>query len=240
MIPRLDPHCPDAPFPDVELALRKPDGLLALGGDLTSRRLINAYSLGIFPWFSEGQPILWWAPDPRTVLFPESLKISRSLRKTLRKQMFEVSFDRAFDQVIAACAAPRASEPGTWITADMMAAYRNLHRAGIAHSVEVWREDELAGGLYGLALGRVFFGESMFCRVSDASKVALTRLVGAALDWGYRLIDCQVYSEHLLTLGAELIPRREFSRLLRELVPDAPAAAWENHERHRPTVPGAA
>lgn len=239
MIPLLDPHCPDAPFPDVESALREPDGLLALGGDLTSRRLINAYSRGIFPWYSAGQPILWWAPDPRTVLFPERLKVSRSLRKTLRKQKFEVSFDRAFDRIIAACAEPRSNEPGTWITSDMMAAYRDLHRQGIAHSVEVWHGNQLAGGLYGLALGRVFFGESMFSRASDASKVALAGLVGAAMEWGYRLIDCQVYSEHLLSLGAELIPRSEFSRLLRELVDAAPAAAWTSTERHWPAVPGA-
>ena len=238
MIPVLDPHRPDAPFPDVESALREPDGLLALGGDLTSERLVNAYSRGIFPWYSAGQPILWWAPDPRTVLFPERLKVSRSLRKTLRKRLFEVSFDRAFDRVIAACAAPRSDGPGTWITSEMVAAYRALHRQGIAHSVEVWRGNELAGGLYGLALGRVFFGESMFSRASDASKVALVRLVGAAMDWGYRLIDCQVYSEHLLSLGAELVPRSEFSRVLRELVPSAPAAAWTNNERHRPSIPG--
>lgn len=237
MIPLLDPHRPDAPFPDVESALREPDGLLAQGGDLTSQRLINAYSHGIFPWYSAGQPILWWAPDPRTVLFPERLKVSRSLKKTLRKRLFEVSFDRAFDRVIAACALPRSNEPGTWITPEMMAAYRHLHRQGIAHSVEVWDGKELAGGLYGLALGRVFFGESMFSRASDASKVALTRLVRAAMDWGYRLIDCQVYSEHLLSLGAELIPRREFTRLLRELVPEAPAAAWNDRERHSPGIP---
>ncbi len=239
MIPLLDPHRPDAPFPDVELALREPDGLLALGGDLTSRRLINAYSRGIFPWYSAGQPILWWAPDPRTVLFPERLKVSRSFKKTLRKQQFEVSFNRAFDRVIEACAGPRSNEPGTWINSEMMAAYRGLHRQGIAHSVEVWHGNELVGGLYGLALGRVFFGESMFSRASDASKVALTRLAGAAVEWGYRLIDCQVYSKHLLSLGAELIPRSEFSRLLRELVPQAPCAAWNNRERHWPTVPGA-
>lgn len=241
MIPFLDPDSPDAPFPDVELALRKPDGLLAAGGDLSTRRLVNAYRHGIFPWYNAGQPILWWAPNPRTVLFPERLKISRSLRKTLRRQTFDVSFDSAFDEVIAGCAAPRGDEPGTWITAEMIAAYRRLHADGLAHSVEVWRSGELVGGLYGLALGRVFFGESMFSRVSDASKVALARMVAAVIDWEYRLIDCQVYSDHLLTLGAETIPRTEFNRMLRELIPEAPTPeAWHSGERRAPVVPAPA
>ena len=191
MIYRLDPYRSEAPFPDVELAEREPDGLLAVGGDLEPARLINAYHRGIFPWYSKGQPILWWAPDPRTVLFPERLKVSRSLRKTLRKGWFEVSVDQAFADVVEACGAPRKGEDGTWILPDMMRAYLRLHRGGWAHSVEVWQADRLVGGLYGVALGQVFFGESMFSRVSDASKVALTHLADRLQAWGYRLVDCQ-------------------------------------------------
>jgi leucyl/phenylalanyl-tRNA--protein transferase len=197
-------------FPDVSLALREPDGLLAVGGDLTTDRIMSAYRRGIFPWYSENQPILWWSPDPRTVLFPARLKISRSLRKTLRRARFRVSMDEAFQQVIAACAAPRPGSSGTWITREMADAYNRLHRSGYAHSVECWIDGQLAGGLYGVAIGRVFFGESMFSRVSDASKVAFAWLVRQLRAWGFGLVDCQVYSAHLASLGAEEIPRAKF------------------------------
>jgi leucyl/phenylalanyl-tRNA--protein transferase len=210
----LDPKNPQAPFPPVDRSEREPNGLLAIGGDLSPARLLNAYRSGIFPWYSEDQPILWWSPDPRMVLFPDRLKVSRSLAKTLRNGGFEVSFDQVFGQVIDGCAGPRKDEQGTWITEEMQHAYIELHRLGHAHSVEIWRRGELAGGLYGVALGRVFFGESMFSRERDASKVALVHLSGRLRDRGYRLIDCQVYSSHLISLGAETIDRREFCRYL--------------------------
>jgi leucyl/phenylalanyl-tRNA--protein transferase len=210
MLYLLDPHDPAAPFPDASLAETEPNGLLAVGGDLSSTRLLNAYRNGIFPWYSDGQPLLWWSPDPRSVLFPEQLKISRSLRKTLRRAPFRVSMDRDFAAVVQACAAPRRHEPGTWITPAMAAAYSHLHTLGHAHSVEVWQGLELVGGLYGVAIGQVFFGESMFSHATDASKVAMVYLVAHLLAWGYRLIDCQVYSEHLISQGAEEISRRAF------------------------------
>ncbi len=206
----LDPHDPQAPFPDAELAEREPNGLLAIGGDLSITRLLNAYRQGIFPWYSDDQPILWWSPDPRTVLFPTHLKVSRSLRKTLRQGRFMASLDRDFDAVIQACAAARQDAEGTWITPEMTNAYLSLHAAGLAHSVEVWQGDDLVGGLYGIALGRVFFGESMFSRVADTSKLALVHLVNHLMTWGFRLIDCQVYSKHLISLGATEISRRVF------------------------------
>ena len=201
-------------FPPVELAT--PEGLLAVGGDLSSERLLQAYRQGIFPWYNPGQPILWWSPDPRTVLFPEKLKVSRSLAKTLRRSACRITMDTAFEQVIDACAAPRRSNPagGTWITSGMRAAYCRLHREGYAHSVEVWSESALVGGLYGVSLGGVFFGESMFSRQTDASKVALTRLVQQLRAWAFSVIDCQVASPHLFTLGAEEIPRQAFLALL--------------------------
>ena len=204
----------DAPvhaFPDVDYAMIQPNGLLAVGGDLSPARLLHAYQRGIFPWFSEGQPILWWAPDPRAVLLPSRFRISRSLRKTLRRQKFRVTFDRAFPEVIRACAAPRSRQNDTWITGDMIHAYCDLNRRGFAHSVECWEDGALAGGLYGVAIGRVFFGESMFSRSSDASKVALAKLCES----GYELIDCQLPSDHLKRLGATDLPRREFMALLR-------------------------
>jgi leucyl/phenylalanyl-tRNA--protein transferase len=194
----------------VSLALRDPDGLLAVGGDLGSARLLAAYRRGIFPWYSEGQPVLWWAPDPRTVLFPALLKVSRSLRRTLNRQHFVLSMDRAFDAVVAGCAEPREDGGGTWITAAMAAAYSRLHREGHAHSVECWRDDRLVGGLYGVAIGRAFFGESMFSRATDASKVAFCHLVRQISAWGFGLVDCQVHSAHLASLGARQIPRSRF------------------------------
>lgn len=209
----LDP-ADDAPFPDVELALAEPNGLLAVGGNLSIPRLLTAYRHGIFPWYSAGQPLLWWSPDPRTVLFPAQFRLARSLRKTLRQGKHAVSFDRAFAAVVAGCAAPRDIEAGTWITPAMAAAYYDLHLAGYAHSVEVWRDGELAGGLYGVALGRMFFGESMFSRRRDGSKIALAYLTGQLHCWDFKLIDCQMSTPHLLSLGATPISRRRFCELL--------------------------
>lgn len=196
-------------FPPLEAATR--EGLLAIGGDLSERRLIAAYRSGIFPWYGAGEPILWWSPDPRCVIFPSRFKASRSLKKTLRQQPFRFTLDIAFERVIAECSAPRdASKGGTWITAEMARAYTGLHRSGVAHSAEIWQRGRLVGGLYGLSLGGVFFGESMFSRVADSSKAALALLIERLLRWDFRLIDCQVCSAHLLSLGAEEIPRAEF------------------------------
>lgn len=205
-----DPSDDRLHFPPVEAAT--PEGLLAAGGDLSVERLLEAYRHGIFPWYNPGQPILWWSPDPRAVLYPDKLKVSRSLRKTLKRGHLCVTFDTAFRDVMLACAAPRAPSPGggTWITDDMVRAYCALHEQGMAHSVEVWEGRVLAGGLYGVALGGVFFGESMFARATDASKVALVALANRLQRWGYRLIDCQVPSSHLASLGAEEIPRARF------------------------------
>lgn len=223
----IDPGDPERAFPDVNLALREPDGLLAVGGDLDSRRILNAYRHGIFPWYSEEQPILWWSPDPRTVLFPAHLKVSRSLRKTLNQRRFRMTLDQAFDTVIDACAEPRAQSFGTWITREMRDAYCRLHREGRAHSVECWSGGKLAGGLYGIAIGRVFFGESMFSRESNASKAAFCHLVRQLSAWDFGLIDCQVYSTHLASLGAEEIPRRLFVRHLEILCEDEQHRAWD-------------
>ncbi len=217
----LAPNDPTGAFPDVSDALRSPDGLLAIGGDLGVRRLISAYRRGIFPWYSEGDPILWWSPDPRTVLFPGRLRISRSLAKVLRRRRLSVSMDRDFQAVINACAEPRR-EPdgtlgGTWLMPEMIAAYRALHDLGVAHSVEVWQEGRLVGGLYGVAIGRAFFGESMFTRVDNASKVALVHLCQRLAAWGFGLIDCQVLTGHLIRMGAEPLPRPRFVALLEQL-----------------------
>ena len=219
MIPWLDSG---DPFPEVERALAEPNGLLAAGADLSLPRLLEAYRNGIFPWFGHDQPILWWSPDPRMVLFPAELKVSRSLARTLRNARFEVRADTAFDAVIEGCRQPRRGESGTWITEEMTEAYGTMHRAGFAHSVETWLDDKLVGGLYGVALGRAFFGESMFARVSDASKVALVALARQLQHWGFGVIDCQMNTAHLASLGAREIPRAEFTRRLRELVHYAP------------------
>jgi len=243
----LRPSAQPTNFPPVESAT--PEGLLAVGGDLSSERLLAAYRHGIFPWYNPGQPILWWSPDPRAVLYPEKLKISRSLRKTLKRGLLRVTFDSCFREVMFACAAPRRTRTyecrerhdcmdaggratqgavaedaesgreqnpggGTWINDDMVEAYTRLHELGYAHSIETWHENRLAGGLYGVALGGVFFGESMFARETDASKVALVALVSKLREWGFTLIDCQIPSAHLTSLGAEEIPR---SRFLTEL-----------------------
>ena len=220
MIPQrphwIQPGDPATAFPDVRLALHEPDGLLAVGGDLSSERILAAYRRGIFPWYSEDQPVLWWSPDPRTVLFPAQLKLSRSLRKTLRRERFSVSLDQSFRTVIEACAEPRPGSSGTWITQEMADAYCALHAQGYAHSVECRLDGELVGGLYGMAIGRVFFGESMFSRVTDASKVAFAWLVRQLEAWGFGLIDCQIYTRHLASLGAREIPRAAFIRQLDE------------------------
>ncbi len=207
----------DMDFPPVESALEEPNGLLAAGGDLSSARLSRAYQAGIFPWYSEQQPILWWSPNPRCVLFPERVHISRSLRKHIRQKQPGVSFDRAFAEVIHHCANLRLDD-GTWITTDMEAAYLRLHEQGLAHSVEVWDGTDLVGGLYGIAMGRCFFGESMFSRQTNASKVAFAALCRQLEVWHYAIIDCQVENEHLLSLGAELIDRKRFSSILKDNV----------------------
>ena len=215
MIPWLTPG---DPFPPLERALDEPNGLLAAGADLSLPRLIEAYRGGIFPWFSEGQPPLWWSPDPRMVLVPSELKIPRSLKKRLARRDYEVRANTAFEDVIRACAAPRPGQEGTWITAELAAAYIALHRAGHAHSVETWIGGELAGGLYGVALGRMFFGESMFTRVPDASKIALAHLARQLERWRYGMIDCQMKTAHLARFGAREVPRAEFMRKLSILV----------------------
>ncbi|MBP8007867.1 MAG: leucyl/phenylalanyl-tRNA--protein transferase [Thiopseudomonas sp.] len=201
-------------FPPLHKALREPNGLLAAGGDLSAERLVAAYRHGCFPWYQDGQPLLWWSPDPRTVLLPNNLHISRSLRKVLRSDLFSVTFDRNFTDVIHACSEPRKDEDGTWITSEMQAAYFALHAQGHAHSVEVWQQDQLVGGLYGIAIGQLFFGESMFSRTSNASKVGFVTLVSALKAAGFVLIDCQMPTAHLISLGAESIRRSEFSEYL--------------------------
>jgi leucyl/phenylalanyl-tRNA--protein transferase len=210
----LDENQPLQPFPPLKNALRDPNGLLAVGGCLSSERLINAYQNGIFPWFSDGDPILWWSPNPRLVLFPEKLQISKRLAKTIRQAKFDVTTNQAFDLVISKCAELRVKAEGTWISDDIKNAYSTLHREGVAHSFEAWQNGELVGGLYGIALGKVFFGESMFHTVSDASKVAFAYCVEQLKQRDFQLIDCQVHSEHLVSLGAEEIPRATFSQLL--------------------------
>ena len=202
-------------FPSPENA--QSDGLLAVGGDLSIKRLLMAYQLGIFPWYSEGQPILWWSPDPRLVLDPKDFRSSKALRQTLNKGTFQVTFDQSFEKVIEACGqVPRKGQQGTWITAEMQEAYMGLHKLGYAHSVESWQNGRLVGGLYGVSLGRCFFGESMFFVETDASKVALATLVERLKDWGFHMVDAQVTTRHLMSLGAKEIPRREFLNRLEE------------------------
>lgn len=214
----------DEPFPPVSKALKSPNGLLCAGGDLAPGRLLEAYRHGIFPWYSQGDPILWWSPDPRMVLFPGELKVSRSLRKTLARRVFETRVDTAFRAVIEACAEPRGPRGGTWIVPEMIEAYVRLHELGFAHSVESWRDGELVGGLYGIELGRVFFGESMFARAPDASKVALAKLVERLRAAGCRVIDCQQATTHLASLGAREIPRKDFAQLLQDSIQYPPSA----------------
>ncbi len=223
----IDPRHPDCLFPPVSLALDEPDGLLAIGGDLSPRRLLSAYRHGIFPWYNENQPILWWSPNPRTVLFPDQLHVSRSLRKTLRRGAFRVTADQAFTAVVEACSGPRRGEQGTWITPEMKRAYARMFELGHAHSVECWEGESLVGGLYGIGIGGVFFGESMFSRRTDASKVAFVHLVRQLQAWGYGLIDCQVYSAHLASLGATTLSREDFIAQLDRWCPTpGQAAPW--------------
>jgi leucyl/phenylalanyl-tRNA--protein transferase len=221
------------PFPALQHALKSPNGLLAAGADLSSKRLLEAYRRGIFPWFSDGDPILWWSPDPRMVLMPEEVRISRSMVKTLRNRQYEIRADTVFAQVVSACAAPRRGGDGTWITAAMRDAYLALHRLGYAHSIETWIDGRLAGGLYGVAIGRMFYGESMFSRAPDASKLALVYLARQLARWEFGMIDCQMNTPHLASLGAREIPRAEFEKKLLKLVdyvpagPEAEARGWQ-------------
>lgn len=208
----------NTPFPPVEQALRQPNGLLAAGADLSPTRLLEAYRHGIFPWFSAEDPILWWSPDPRMVLFPAEFKISRSLRKTLLRGQYQIRCDTAFEQVMRACSQPREGQNGTWIQEDMIAAYVRLHAAGYAHSIETWMEGELVGGLYGVSIGRMFYGESMFSNKTDASKIALAYLSAQLKRWNFGMIDCQMNTPHLASLGAREIARREFLIRLQELI----------------------
>jgi leucyl/phenylalanyl-tRNA---protein transferase len=215
VIPWLDTH---QPFPPVHRALREPNGLLAAGGELSVERLLEAYRRGIFPWYSDGQPVLWWSPDPRMILVPAEIAISRSLRKRVRRRDCEIRTDTRFGEVMRACAEPREGQAGTWITDEMVAAYAALHREGYAHSVETWVGGELVGGLYGVSIGRMFFGESMFARASDASKIALAHLARQTERWHFGLIDCQMSTPHLESLGAREVARKDFMRALSELV----------------------
>lgn len=221
-------------FPHPSQALHEPDGLLAAGGDLSCKQLVHAYRHGIFPWFDDTQPILWWSPDPRLIIQPNDLHISRSLRKTLKQGQFHVTSDTCFNTVMRACAEPRDEQDGTWITDDMLDAYTALHEEGYAHSVEVWSGELLVGGLYGVAIGKVFYGESMFSRVSNASKAAFTVMITALNTVGFELVDCQVQTQHLQSLGAQEIPRHHFLDLLVDLT-QAPNR-WPNSEQWQSTL----
>jgi leucyl/phenylalanyl-tRNA--protein transferase len=224
-IPWLGPH---DPLPPAEPALRRPNGLLAAGGGLAVPRLLEAYSRGCFPWFNEGEPVLWWSPDPRMVLVPDDLHVSRSLAKRIRHGGFSIRADTAFRRVMDACAAPRPGQSGTWITDEMIDAYSALHRAGFAHSIETWMDGDLVGGLYGVAIGRAFFGESMFSRVSDASKLAFVHLVSQLQEWRFDIIDCQMNTAHLAAFGAREIPRTAFLDLIRRsTTQSAPPSPWQ-------------
>lgn len=233
-LPFLDPAKPDA-FPPVERALREPDGLLATGGDLSPARLLAAYRRGIFPWYSDGEPILWWSPSRRTVFDTAAMHVPRRLARWLRGCDWTVRADHAFGAVVRACAAPRAQQRGTWITAEMLAAYARLHALGHAHSVEAWDGERLVGGIYGVALGRMFFGESMFSAADNGSKVALLGLAGALHEWGFPLLDAQVASDHLFTLGALELPRAAFCARVTELATaDASACRWNKRQLAQP------
>lgn len=225
----LDPNNPSQLFPATNTALTEPNGLLAAGGCLSPIRLINAYRQGIFPWYSDDEPILWWSPNPRLVITPAQVKISRSLAKTMRQQKFAFKLDAAFAEVITACAQPRSYAKSTWITDEIKLAYNALHKLGFAHSAEAWYQDELVGGLYGVAIGQVFFGESMFHIKTDASKVAFAHLSQHLHAWGYRLIDCQIYSPHLASFGAEEITRDAFTQHLTTYCSQLPHTnAWKH------------
>ncbi|ORU92902.1 MAG: leucyl/phenylalanyl-tRNA--protein transferase [Cycloclasticus sp. symbiont of Bathymodiolus heckerae] len=228
MIPWLNPDDDADPFPNVGTALEDPNGLLAAGGSLQPERLLSAYRQGIFPWFEDGQPILWWSPNPRMALKPNELYLSRSLKKVIRRETYRCTINRAFDRVIAACSQPREDQDGTWITSSMAQAYQALHKLGHAHSIEVWLDEQLVGGLYGISIGQVFFGESMFSLQSNASKVGFAFLCEQLTHWDYQLIDCQVESEHLNSLGAATIERQSFIEKLNLLCGNSPSSeAWE-------------
>lgn len=233
MIPIL---APGAPFPPVGRALDDPDGLLAAGGDLSVATLVDAYSRGIFPWFGEGDPVLWWSPNPRTVLVPAEMHLSRSLRRRILGGGFRVSLDEAFHTVMDECAAPRREGPGTWLIPRMKAAYLSLHEAGFAHSVEVWMDGELAGGVYGVSIGRMFCGESMFSRRTDGSKIALASLAAQMCRWGLPLLDCQLATSHLESLGARSLPRTAFVRLIARLVAEPGPRRWQFDEDLNPVA----
>lgn len=223
---------PPPAFPPADTAFAEPNGLLAAGGDLSAERLLHAYANGIFPWYEDGQPILWWSPDPRCVIYPERLAIPNRSLRAIRNCGFTVSFNQAFDDVIDGCAAIRPRQGGTWITGDMQVAYRGLRRQGWAHSIEVWLDDRLVGGMYGLAIGRAFFGESMFSKVSNASKAAMLALCKVLAAKEFALLDCQVESPHLMSLGAELIPRADFLDQLQTACRQRqPFAAWPEGQR---------
>ena len=229
MLTWLNPEDEKQAFPALDTATDEPNGLLAAGGCLSPNRLINAYRNGIFPWFSDDQPILWWSPDPRLVLRPSDIHISKSLKKFIRKDLYQCTIDKAFNQVIKACSGPRLNEDGTWITNSMKQAYQDLHDLGVAHSVEVWQTVKLIGGLYGIAIGQVFFGESMFSHETNASKVAFAYLCEKLNQWGYQYIDCQVESEHLISLGAYEIDRVFFKTILDKHCDNPPSQyAWSN------------
>jgi len=227
-IPWIDEK--SAGFPPVDQAMSEPDGLLAAGDDLSEPRLLDAYLHGIFPWYEAGQPVLWWSPDPRMILRPDCMRISRSLAKLIRQNRFKVTMDVAFAETIAHCAGAKRNTHGTWITTEMQSAYIQLHNSGFAHSIEVWQDTTLVGGLYGVALGRVFFGESMFSAVNNTSKLALAYLARQLQVWDFKLIDCQVSSAHLVSLGAEEISRSEFLRLLGQYAKiTGSAGKWQLH-----------
>jgi leucyl/phenylalanyl-tRNA--protein transferase len=227
-----------SPFPKPESALEEPNGLLAAGRDLNPERILNAYRNGIFPWYSDGQPILWWSPNPRCIIYPEAVHCSSSLNKYIRKTRPRVSFDQAFEAVIRQCAR-LDTDQGTWITEEMEAAYIQLHYLGYAHSVEVWQDTELVGGLYGLAMGKVFFGESMFSKQTNASKIAFVSLCRQLEKWGYKLIDCQVENPHLLSLGAQCIHRNDFLRQLSEAIDETCIDhKWQFDSNFTDSLPG--
>ncbi len=223
----IDPGAPPDCFPPVSSALAEPEGLLASGGDLSVPRLVAAYRRGIFPWYDAGQPVLWWAPDPRAFIPAENLHVSKTLKRSLRRVPYELSFDQDFRSVMTECAAPRREQPETWILPEMIDAYCELQAAGYAHSVEVRIDGQLAGGIYGVAIGRTFCAESMFSRVSDASKIALTALMWQLQDWGFPGIDCQLQSSHLDSMGCVMLPRDEFTQMLDHYQRRPGPPAWE-------------
>lgn len=203
-------------FPEITDALNNPNGLLAIGGDLSEARLLSAYQKGIFPWYNEGQPILWWSPNPRCILKPNKIHISHSLKKCLRKNQYQITYNKNFANVINQCSVNRNKDNDTWLTTDMKKAFINLHKLGYAHSVECWHNNKLIGGLYGIAMGKIFFGESMFSRISNASKITLVHLAKRLDEMNFQLIDCQINSKHLQTLGAQLITRKQFTKFLKD------------------------